>query len=293
MKELLDHEALKSHIEKSVGDLPALPEVVTKVVGLTDDPNSTANELQAVVSNDQALVSKILRVVNSAYYGTPSTVTSINHAVMILGMRQLRNLVLSLAAMSLVKARAPHMQEHQKAFWAHSFGVGSAAVTVAKRKRVDARTIDDLFTGGLLHDIGRLFLLGYFYDQFAECVRVASERQTGVWHVEKDLIGLTHQEIGAMLGEKWNFPPVLTDIIRHHHGPVPSGDCFVHIACVHLGDYYLGKMEGRPEMGSLPISQEVAEWAGFSDEITEEIIVEVREKVHETEELLGMMQQAA
>lgn len=266
-----------------------MPEVVTRVVELTDNPESAAAELQQVVSNDQALVGKILRVVNSAYYGTPSTVTSINHAVMILGMRQLRNLVLSLAAMSLVKARAPYMMEYQRAFWRHSLGVGSAAVSIARKRKVESKIVDDLFTGGLLHDVGRLFLLGYFYPSFVRATEISVIDGVPLWKVEQGLLGMNHTEIGGMLAEKWNFPPALSAMIRHHHGPLPEDDLFVPVACVHLGDYVMGRIEEKPEyMMESPDDRAMA-WADFGEPEVEEIIASVRENIKDAEELLGMM----
>jgi len=289
MVEKLDQDALRCHIEKSVQDLPAMPEVVTRVVELTDNPESAAAELQQVVSNDQALVGKILRVVNSAYYGTPSTVTSINHAVMILGMRQLRNLVLSLAAMSLVKARAPYMMEYQRAFWRHSLGVGSAAVSIARKRKVESKIVDDLFTGGLLHDVGRLFLLGYFYPSFVRATEISEIDGVPLWKVEQGLLGMNHTEIGGMLAEKWNFPPALSAMIRYHHGPLPEDDLFVPVACVHLGDYVMGRIEEKPEyMMESPDDRAMA-WADFGEPEVEEIIASVRENIKDAEELLGMM----
>ena len=118
----VDKSALRKYIERSLQDLPPLPPVVAKILELTERPDSTASELDRLISSDPAMTAKILRVVNSAYYGLSNQVGTTTHAIVILGFRQIQNLVLSMAAMSLVKSRSPHMASTQMRFWKHSYG---------------------------------------------------------------------------------------------------------------------------------------------------------------------------
>src|SRR5436190_6608594 len=117
---------VKKSIEKSVQDLPALPSVVTRILRETESPDACAQNIERMISAEQALASKVLRVVNSAYYGLSGQVTSLSQAIVILGLQQVRNLVLSVSAISSIKPRTPRQQETMKMFWQHSFGTAAA-----------------------------------------------------------------------------------------------------------------------------------------------------------------------
>jgi putative nucleotidyltransferase with HDIG domain len=288
MAKIADPEAMRAHIDRTVGDLPALPTVVSRVLTLTDDPNSTAAELQKVVSSDQALCGKIVRVVNSAFYALPAPVASISHAVMILGMRQLRNLTLSLAAMSLVKARGSRMAEHQSRFWHHSFAVGAAARAIAQQKRPGSDVEDDAFTGGLLHDLGRLFLLGYFSDFYEQISNYSSEEHVSILSAERNLIGIDHMEIGSRLASHWNFPPSLSTIIATHHDPALATEHYDLVACVHVADHLVTVMGGPEADGSSEIDRSAAVWASLTPKDIEALRRATDEAVQFAEELMGL-----
>src|ERR1700712_3732037 len=113
---------VRRQIARALQDLPALPSVVGKVLSETENPNATAASIEKMISSDQVLASKVLRVVNSAYYGLSGQVTSLGQAIVILGMQQIRNLVLSVCALSQVKPTTPRQHEVLKQFWLHSFG---------------------------------------------------------------------------------------------------------------------------------------------------------------------------
>jgi putative nucleotidyltransferase with HDIG domain len=288
MTEIVDSRALRRHIEKCVGDLPAMPNVVARVVALTDDPASTAAELQEVVATDQALTAKVIRVVNSAYYGLNPGVTSIRHAVQILGMRHLRNLTLSLAAMSLVKARAPHMVEHQNDFWRHSLGVGVAAAAIAERAKQRRDVVDDVLTGGLLHDLGRLFLLGYFFELFRRTMERSLGDGVPICTAEQGLMGIDHAEIGMLMARHWDFPEVLVTMIQHHHGPVPTNEYYPHVASVHLADCLMLRLDEGRFATDTPPDPSAVSWADLTAEAGDALIEEVRLKMARAEEMLGL-----
>src|SRR5438477_9307188 len=127
----VDKSALRKYIERSLQDLPPLPPVVAKILELTERPDSTASELDRLISSDPAMTAKILRVVNSAYYGLSNQVGTTTHAIVILGFRQIQNLVLSMAAMSLVKSRSPNMSYTKMRSWKHSYGAAAATTRLA------------------------------------------------------------------------------------------------------------------------------------------------------------------
>ncbi len=288
----VDHEAFRRHVERSVNDLPAMPTVVSKVIEIADSLDGSAQDVQKIIATDQALTGKVLRVVNSAYYGAAGQISSITQGVMVLGMRQLRNLTLSLAAMSLVKSRAAHMVEHQAAFWRHSFAVGSASMMVGKQARLPQSRLDDVFTGGLLHDLGRLFLLSFFYDLFFATLQMAEERGCTTEQAEKALLGLDHTEIGAMLAAHWKFPEGLLQIIRYHHGPMPQGDYFASVACVHLAEALTDEASEGKAFAEIAILDEVRSWAKLTEDEFTFIQVTVSQQISEAEDMIGLMHAA-
>ncbi|GMV37364.1 MAG: hypothetical protein AMXMBFR61_18720 [Fimbriimonadales bacterium] len=292
MRVNVDKEALRLHVNRCVGDLPALPDVVARVLELTDSKTSTAGDLERVISTDQALAGKILRVVNSAFYGAAGKVSTISHAVMVLGVKQLRNLTLSVAAMSLVKARMPHMAEHQMEFWRHSLGTGAGAAAVARKLDLGRDVADEAFTGGLLHDLGRLFLLGYFFTFFSETALLAAQEDITVDEAERELLGLDHAEIGVMLGNHWHFPEPLLAIIERHHGPLGDDEYFPLCACVHIGDNLASTTVSYELSERSRILPEALEWAKLTPEDLAEVSDQILEKVRDSEEFVKTLRAA-
>ena len=288
----IDKEALRLHVNRCVGDLPALPDVVARVLELTDSKTSTAGDLERVISTDQALAGKILRVVNSAFYGSAGKVSTISHAVMVLGVKQLRNLTLSVAAMSLVKARMPHMAEHQKEFWRHSLGTGAGAAAIARRLDLGRDVADEAFTGGLLHDLGRLFLLGYFFSFFSETMMLSAQKGIPTREAEQELLGIDHAEIGVMLGNHWHFPPPLLAVIERHHGPLGDDEHFPLCACVHIGDSLTSNLDAHELAEVSPVLPEALAWSKLTPEAMAEISAEIAEKIRDSEEFVKTLRAA-
>src|SRR4051794_10645537 len=193
----LDNKFVRLSIEKSLRDLPALPGIVSQVLKETENPECSAQSIEKLLSSDQALASKVLRVVNSAYYGLSGQITSLSQAIMILGMPQVRNLVLSVSAISTMKPKTPRQQETLKLFWLHAFGTAAATQLIAQQKRMRVNDTEGLFLGGLLHDVGKLFLYSMFTQTYDQVLKYAQEKEIPVTEAEVKLLGLSHSEIGA------------------------------------------------------------------------------------------------
>lgn len=245
---------LEEAIRESLDRLPPMPAVITRVMELTNDPACSAQELQKVIGMDEVLSSKVLRLVNSARYGFPKRITTLSHAVILLGFETVRNLAIGVATVRLVLRHGVSSPVNRQRFWEHSLETAQAASVLAKHLRRDLILREEMFLGGLLHDIGILFLSQSFPVEYRRVVE-QSQCLEDVSPVEREVLGTTHAEVGAKMAERWNLPPVFGEVMLHHHGP-PEGSPFLEqIAAVYMGDrlsYSIGSEEPGTELSEIP-----------------------------------------
>ena len=217
----LDSHAKKAEsIIKKVRDIPSLPEIVTKVMLLVQNPNSSAFQLANIIASDAGLTSRVLRLVNSAFYGFPKQISSIQHAIAILGFTTLRGLVLS---SSIFKIFAPSHNEVKlldyKRLWRHS--VMTAVVAKSVCKYLHYANEEHIFSASILHDIGKIILDQYDHVNYI----LALSNSTFSKDLERSLLseerfcGITHPEVGFALAEHWNLPDDISYSIKYHHEP--------------------------------------------------------------------------
>ena len=219
---------------KSAQDLPTLPKVANKVVRMAVDPNVSLREVARVVESDPALAFKILKVVNSAFYGFSREIGSISLAVNILGTREVILLTLGVSVFSAFPPVPGKPSFDREAFWRHSIGCGAIARALEERFRKGG--YDELFSGGLLHDIGKVLLDQYFHLEFLEALDISWRERIPMEEAELKVFGTTHEEVGGWLAERWQLPEGLVACIRYHHRPFEAPPeyreevGFVHIA---------------------------------------------------------------
>jgi putative nucleotidyltransferase with HDIG domain len=276
----LKQERLLSIIEDELQDLPSLPAVVVRVMQTINDPTTSATDLNRLISTDQALAAKILRLVNSSYYGFPRKITTITHAIVILGFSTVRNLATSLGVVNAFDSSNMITALDREAFWSHSVAVASAASLIARRKNASAKVLEEVFIGGLLHDIGKLFLDQYFPQQYAIAIKLAKAANISIWEAEKTALGIGHVLVGKRVAEKWNLPPSLAAMIALHHQTAYSKEYMEIVSIVHAADY----LARRVKLGNAgddlcpPIAPEVQQWLAFSPEIWETLETETLQK---------------
>jgi putative nucleotidyltransferase with HDIG domain len=213
--------------------LVSLPEVCIQVQALADSPHTTAADIGDVVGKDTALTTRLLKLVNSAYFSLPKKIGTISRAVNMIGMRELRNLTLAASAAE-VFSRIPANLIDMAAFWQHSVYCGLVARNLANRCNV--LHSERLFTAGLLHDIGRLLMLMKMPDEIgkAESLRLHSKKD--ICAIEQDLIGFDHAQVGNALLYHWNMPDNLCASVLHHHNPAGADDAHLEASIVHIAD---------------------------------------------------------
>jgi putative nucleotidyltransferase with HDIG domain len=207
---------------KRIRDIPSLPEVVNKIIQLLSQPNTPASEIAQLIAYDPGLTSRVLRMVNSAAYGFNRQISSIQHGIMILGFNTVRGLVLSASIFKLLGQSGTDSRLNHQKFWEHSLATASAARSLAKFLRIPEA--EEAFSGGMLHDIGKVVLDVYFMESYRQVVETAAKKGISMHGeeylaLERELLGTTHAELGALLTAKWKLPITITEVIQYHHQP--------------------------------------------------------------------------
>jgi len=223
---------------RNVQNLPSIPYMMIEVTKLLDNPRTSASELGFVISRDQGLVAKILTVANSPLYGLPRRVSTIEFAIVILGFDHIKNIVIALSMIEAFK-NITEKKWNRKTFWVHSLVTAAAAKRIADD--IGYPKSGEAFTAGLLHDLGISVIQRYFKDEFISICDLAENRQMSFVQAEYDILGITHQEIGNFLAEKWNLPKILSDSMLNHHEPSKNNSNNVLSAIVHLADFMTQK----------------------------------------------------
>jgi len=197
-----------------VDELPPFPAVAARVMGLADDERTSSLELAQVLSTDQALTAKLIRVSNSAYYGFARRVSTVREAVVVLGFKQVRQIAVGASIINTFKTSKDDVFDLDL-FWGHSVAVAVASEALAKRTRTAKP--EDAFTAGILHDIGRLIIRQTMPVEFREAVLRARGEGRSLHELEIETTGYSHQDVGKALGERWKFPTHLVDAVAYHH----------------------------------------------------------------------------
>lgn len=272
----IDLQLVKATLNK-VGEIATLPEVTTRIISAVDDPKSTAKDLHDIIKNDPALATKILKVVNSAFYGLPGQVADLDRAIVLLGLSAVKNIAISASISRLFKAEKISDNFSARDIWRHSVGVAVAArqFCAILGKRAFA---EEAFLAGLIHDLGLLVERQAHPERLAEIIATAIRSDLRFCQIEQEVLGLDHQILGAALAAKWKFPKGLQVVLGYHHAVdnlseehrlLPS---LIHIAdtlCCHdrLGFYLTAAHQGV----DLDLLQSVG--------LTEAMFADVREKL--------------
>jgi len=217
-------------IVSRAGDLPLFPQTAMKALRLSENPNSSPKELQAVISVDQALTARILKIVNSAMFSFPREISTLSHAVAILGMQKVRSIIMAASVQNMFESngsRPPGLAS--QLLWKHSLGSALAAKALALRIRYHNE--EEAFTGGLLHDIGQMILLKNHERDYQDIIQSVVRNKSEFHQAEVDKFGFAHPQVGSLLAARWHFPNQLVDAILYHHDP-PSASKYPKLAAV-------------------------------------------------------------
>ena len=224
----------------NVSDLPTLPTVYTRVSKLVEDPQTRVEQIARVIESDQAISAKVLKLVNSSFFGFSRKITTVNQGIILLGFNTVRNTVLSVSIFNSFRMNGNSMLNLSE-FWRHSIGCGLISSLLEVRLNVDLR--EEAFTAGILHDIGKLVLDRYFPNEFASALKYAQANQCQLREAEKEIIGLSHDEVGEYLAERWRLPYKLVEATALHHLPGNFRSNPKLVSIVHIADIFAQEME--------------------------------------------------
>ncbi len=214
--------------------LPTLPAMLSSINKLMVNPRTSAKEIAQLISSDPAITSKVLRVVNSSFYGFPNRISTVTHAIVILGFNTIRSIVLSTSIFDALRKTQPAHGFDRAAFWRHSIGAGACSRVLARRLGFTA--LEEFFIAGLLHDVGKIALDSYLPEDFAKVVSRVKEADCTMLEAEEAVLGVSHADIGGWLLQRWSLSQGLVDAVSRHHTPALAGENLKSAAIVHVGD---------------------------------------------------------
>ena len=210
-----DSAQLIAQAINSVASLSTLPEVTAQIVRTVEDKNSSAQTLHKIVSHDPALVMRVLKVVNSAFYGLPGQIASIDRAIVMLGLNAVKNIAVAASLGQMFRGVKLCEGFTAKDLWTHCVAVACAARDLSKQAKLPVA--DEAFLAGMIHDIGLLVALQTWPEKLRTACEQARVSGRRFIEVEQEVLGVDHQQLGQALCEKWNFPRSCALVAGHHH----------------------------------------------------------------------------
>lgn len=277
LNQLAKQEKTRREILHKSDLIPPLPDLVARLLGILNKSDTEPEHLEQLLQNDQVLVAKMLAMVNSPFYGLNRSIRSIKEAVMVLGFRGVRSLVLATSTAKFLQRDFTWYGHEPKGLWLHAVCVAAGSRQLARQCKMTADESEALFVGGLLHDIGKLLLVTYLQDG----PKVTTEQSVAEY--ERATVGLDHTEAGALVTAKWNLAAEIQEVIKgHHEDPADTdGDAPATsqgLACVRLADCVahelgIGYLPERAPVDTVraedlaAVGLDDASWAAMRDEL--------------------------
>lgn len=222
----MDIKTLQSEIGR-IDTIPTIPDTLKKLLTVLENPKTSLTEISKFILNDPALTSRVLKMVNSPVYGFPGRISSVNQALLLLGLNVVRGLLLGISVFEA-------MQKAMHGLWDHSLGVAVTARIIARMK--DISEPEEISVAALLHDIGKVILILKFPEEYQNVIKIVEKNKLFIFEAEKEIFGITHADAGAWVAHKWSFPHNLIEIIEYHHRPEFSKNVPLHTAIIHIAD---------------------------------------------------------
>jgi HD-like signal output (HDOD) protein len=225
-----------------VGSMPSLPTTVSKVLEVCNNPKTSPIDLDRVIQLDPVLMGRVLKLINSAYYGLGTQVTSLVRAIIMLGVNTVKNLALSSAVLDRVSSKKDFRALGMEGFWRHSLCVGVTAKLIAKERGIDPKSLEEYFAAGLLHDIGKIPLNNALEQLYVSAMSTADRERIPLREAELRIMGMDHCEAGGIVSDSWRLSGAIADTVRWHHGLAEySGDYPDVVRAVAVADYFANR----------------------------------------------------
>jgi putative nucleotidyltransferase with HDIG domain len=224
-----DRAVIRARVE-GISKIVTIPTVVSRITAMIGTGSVSTAEIAEEIGKDQVLAAKVLKLVNSGFYGFRQPISTITHAMVLLGLDVVKTLVLTASVLDIIDA----MNEHMEGLWEHSLGTARAANAIAER--LEAPNPEEVALAGLLHDIGKVIIAQTFPVEQTRISQVVAEKDCLQIDAEQEVLGVTHPEVGMWLLKKWSLPPKMVYPIAYHSSFHPRRDFADRTAIVHLAD---------------------------------------------------------
>lgn len=265
---LLDEQEIRYQISQ-IKEIPSLPQSVNRLIEIIHDEVESVDEFESIISYDQALTAKMLRIANSSYYGCRKKVKTLSGAILVIGLTQARSICLFTLLNSLLTSGQTLDPVHRERLWKHSFASSRIVAEIAKKR--PWMNLKEAAVLGLIHDIGYVVMAMHFREQYQHILELSKQRKVPPWYVETQT-GLSHTQVGKYLAARWALPDLFQDVIEFHHTPDKCQSFQVETKLIYLVDVLADAAE-FPEMlkdeatlsycRDLFISEE--EWEAYQD----------------------------
>jgi HD-like signal output (HDOD) protein len=227
-----------------VGGMPSLPTTVSKVLEVCNNPKTSPIDLDHVIQLDPVLMGRVLKLINSAYYGLGTQITSLVRAIIMLGVNTVKNLALSSAVLDRVSSKKDFRALGMEGFWRHSLCVGVTAKLIAKKRGVDPKNLEEYFAAGLLHDIGKIPLNNALAEGYVAAMSMADRERLPLREAELRVLGIDHCEAGGIVSDNWRLTGAIADTVRWHHSLSEyEGEYSDVLRSVAVADYFANREE--------------------------------------------------
>ena len=265
----MDEQLILNKIDR-IKEIPTLPTIVFELNKYLRDPDTSIKTVCDTIEKDQAITLKILKLVNSAFYGFKSKISDLRNAVVLLGYNAVRNAIVSISVINSFPKRVKLMDFDISHFWKHSLAVAVTSKNIAQLSKKESP--DNCFVGGLLHDVGKVILAQYFPKLFEAVWSTLQNEHLTFYEAEQKRLPINHAIIGAHLAAKWQLPQGLTDAIRWHHEFQPENKSANFIVNAYDIDpdlrLDLSKMHPEVTKFMMNMMEDVGDWyTGLADEI--------------------------
>ena len=276
----VDKEDFRKRVEALI-NVPTLEGILEKIRPLMDSSNAGVEDIASIISSDQVLSAKILRVVNSVFYGFPGRISSLRHALIILGFDAVKGLILSTSVFDAMLAGGFY------GLWEHSMGCAVTAGVIARKTR-DPNP-EEISIAALLHDIGKVIIKTQLPEESSRIDQVVEENQISTYEAEREILGFDHTTVGKWLCQGWNLPDKLADPIACHHQPDLSQFAKRQTAIAHVANALVRAIGFGFGGDSLVPRINPAAWEmlDLSDSLVKEIVKEMDEKLEDAEDFLA------
>ena len=228
-----------------IKEIPTLPTIVFELNQHLQNPETSIAKVSETIEKDQAMALKILKLVNSAFYGFRSKVSDVKNAVVLMGFNAVHNAIISVSVVNALPKTLLFQDFEMIEFWKHSLAVAVTSKNIAQTSGVESP--DNCFVGGLLHDVGKVIMAQNFTEEFVKVWTLMQNDYLSFYEAEQRELPIDHTQIGAYLADRWQLPQGLTDAIRWHHDFQPDNGSTGFMMNIHLADILVNSYEENPD----------------------------------------------